>query len=207
MVAHSTILQHEKSLLDSNAWIIVQHPTAKKQMRCSIYIYTWNPNDPCFDWKGPCFGGLKPKNRGQIGSRYIYIYLSLFLTTQTKSTQTTQGLSHWIDVLILGKNEAWRDHFGAREPQQFPVLPGSHLQFCQPLRSTPVPTIDPADYPEVCWAALKSSGLLKLFPVGESIRMTWKMLEIWTKMCAAQHRFVCSHMVSFRLIGKHPENL
>ena len=35
------------------------------------HIYTWNPNDPCFDWKGPCFGGLKPKNRGQIGSRYI----------------------------------------------------------------------------------------------------------------------------------------
>ena len=37
----------------------------------TYHIYTWNPNDPCFDWKGPCFGGLKPKNRGQIGSRYI----------------------------------------------------------------------------------------------------------------------------------------
>ena len=22
-----------------------------------LYIYTWNPNDPCFDWKRPCFGG------------------------------------------------------------------------------------------------------------------------------------------------------
>ena len=35
-------------------------------------IYTWNPNDPCFDWKRPCFGGFNHKNRGQTGSRYIY---------------------------------------------------------------------------------------------------------------------------------------
>ena len=42
-----------------------------------IYWYTWKPNDTCFDWKGPCFGGLKPQNRGQTGSRYIYIYPSL----------------------------------------------------------------------------------------------------------------------------------
>ena len=42
-----------------------------------IYIYTWNPNDPCFGWKRPCFGGLTFKNRGHLGcwgSRYIYIY-------------------------------------------------------------------------------------------------------------------------------------
>ena len=39
-----------------------------------IYIYTWNPNDPCFDRKRHCFGGLTFKNRGQLGSRYIYIY-------------------------------------------------------------------------------------------------------------------------------------
>ena len=29
----------------------------------------WNPNDPCFGRKGPCFGGFEPKNRGQKGSR------------------------------------------------------------------------------------------------------------------------------------------
>ena len=40
-----------------------------------IYIYTWNPNDPCFAWTGPCFGGFNPQHRGQTGSRYIYIYL------------------------------------------------------------------------------------------------------------------------------------
>ena len=33
--------------------------------------YTWNPNDPCFDWKSPCFGGLTFKNRGHLGSRYV----------------------------------------------------------------------------------------------------------------------------------------
>ena len=37
-----------------------------------IYIYTWNPNDPCFDWRRPCFGGLTFKNRGHCGSRYIF---------------------------------------------------------------------------------------------------------------------------------------
>ena len=38
-------------------------------------ICTWNPNDPCFDWKRPCFGGSTFKNRGHLGSRYIYIYI------------------------------------------------------------------------------------------------------------------------------------
>ena len=36
-----------------------------------VHRFTWNPNDPCFCWKGPCFGGLKPKNRGQRGSRQV----------------------------------------------------------------------------------------------------------------------------------------
>ena len=39
--------------------------------RESHHIHTWNPNDPSFDWKKPCFGGVKAKNRGQTGSRYI----------------------------------------------------------------------------------------------------------------------------------------
>ena len=42
----------------------------------NIYIYTWNPNDPCFCWKRSLvFGVWKPfKNRGHWGSRYIYIW-------------------------------------------------------------------------------------------------------------------------------------
>ena len=35
------------------------------------FTHTWNPNDPCFGWKRPCFGGLTLKNRGHLGSRYI----------------------------------------------------------------------------------------------------------------------------------------
>ena len=38
-----------------------------------IYIYTWNPNDPSFGSKRPCFEGLTFKNRGHLGSRYIHI--------------------------------------------------------------------------------------------------------------------------------------
>ncbi len=36
-----------------------------------VSIYTWDPNDPCFGWKRPCFGGLTCKNSGHLGSRYI----------------------------------------------------------------------------------------------------------------------------------------
>ena len=35
---------------------------------------TYNPNDPCFDWKRPSFGGLKPQDRGQTCSRYKDVY-------------------------------------------------------------------------------------------------------------------------------------
>ena len=40
-----------------------------------IYIYTWNPNDPCFAWKGPCFGGFSPQNTGQTGSRCVLFHM------------------------------------------------------------------------------------------------------------------------------------
>ena len=29
-----------------------------KNIYICMYIYTWNPNDPCFDWR-PCFGGFE----------------------------------------------------------------------------------------------------------------------------------------------------
>ena len=38
------------------------------------YIGAWNPNDPCFDWKRPCFGGLTFKNRGHLGSRWLVFH-------------------------------------------------------------------------------------------------------------------------------------
>ena len=49
---------------------------------CMIYIYTWNLNDRCFDWKRPYFGGVKAKNKGQTGSRHVYFrtyHICLFL--------------------------------------------------------------------------------------------------------------------------------
>ena len=51
----------------------------KKMDPLKIYIYTWNPNDPCFDWKRPCFWGLTFKNRGYLGSRYIYFILKMVI--------------------------------------------------------------------------------------------------------------------------------
>ena len=41
-----------------------------------VLFDTWNPNDPCFEWKRPCFVGLTFKNRGhqRVPGIYIYIY-------------------------------------------------------------------------------------------------------------------------------------
>ena len=62
-----------------------------------IFISTWNPNDPCFYWKGPCFGGLKPKNRGQRGSRYFLRALSHWswnVDSETKIIYQVIQISH-----------------------------------------------------------------------------------------------------------------
>ena len=42
------------------------------------FLYTWNPNDPWFGWKRPCFEGLTFKSRGHWGSRYIYICIYIY---------------------------------------------------------------------------------------------------------------------------------
>ena len=49
------------------------NPPYLSKENISRYIYTWNPNDHCFEWKGPSFGGFNPQNRGQTGSRYLYL--------------------------------------------------------------------------------------------------------------------------------------
>ena len=60
-------------------------------------IYTWNPNDPCFDWKRPCFGGAKAQNRGQTGSRYIYIrYIRWCFFTNSKITRKSSKFKIFI---------------------------------------------------------------------------------------------------------------
>ena len=42
------------------------------KMFLQVYKYTCYPNDPCFDYKRPCFWGSNPQNKGQMGSRYVY---------------------------------------------------------------------------------------------------------------------------------------
>ena len=58
---------------DKNQAVTRTETTDLNPTEWTWYVYTWNPNDPCFYWKRLCFGGLKPKNRGRTGSRYIYI--------------------------------------------------------------------------------------------------------------------------------------
>ena len=43
------------------------------------WFWPWNPYDPCFEWKRPCFGGLTFKNRGHVGSRCIYYILYIYI--------------------------------------------------------------------------------------------------------------------------------
>lgn len=57
--------------------VCVGMPDLRNQYLCK-YVYAWNPNDPCLNWKRPCCGGLKPQNKGQPGSRYTYIYIHMY---------------------------------------------------------------------------------------------------------------------------------
>ena len=71
------------SLFSANFWVIWY-----------LILDTWNPNDPC--WKGPCFGGLKSNNRGQIGSRYIYIYKIYDICYVSLCIHQHVGEENWI---------------------------------------------------------------------------------------------------------------
>ena len=43
-------------------------------------IYTWNPNDPCFDWKRPCFGGGWSSKIKVIWVPSIYVYATMMIS-------------------------------------------------------------------------------------------------------------------------------
>ena len=47
------------------------HGDTNNKKRSGTPLYSWNPNDLCFDWKGHCFGGFNHQNRGQTGSRLM----------------------------------------------------------------------------------------------------------------------------------------
>ena len=53
-----------------------------------ICIRTWNPNDPCFDWKRHCFGGFNHQNRGQTGSRCVLnLWVGDYLNISVQQSQ------------------------------------------------------------------------------------------------------------------------
>ena len=90
------------SLSDSNTYYTIIY----------IYIYTWNPNDPRFDWKKPCFGRAKAKNRGQTGSRYIHKYTHYIIiyrdTMYTPHSGSVFHMCYWQDSVGWPFLWAWR---------------------------------------------------------------------------------------------------
>ena len=91
------------SLSDSNTYYTIIY---------IIYIYTWNPNDPRFDWKKPCFGRAKAKNRGQTGSRYIHKYTHYIIiyrdTMYTPHSGSVFHMCYWRDSVGWPFLWAWR---------------------------------------------------------------------------------------------------
>ena len=71
--------------------------------------------------KGPCFGGVKAKNRGQTGSRYIYNILYTYLLFN--SNKNLNRLGRWV---LTSSNF----HTSG-------VKGKSHGLFCSPSESTP----------------------------------------------------------------------
>ena len=67
--------------------------------------HAWNPNDLCFGWKRPCFGGFNPQNRGQTGSRWV-IESSLLRLTGCLS-HTHMGCPFNLSCDIWGSEEWW----------------------------------------------------------------------------------------------------
>ena len=79
-----------------------------------VYIYIYLETKwPFFCWQGPCFEELKPKNRGQRGSRYIYIYICIYAHIYVcnsclclfPSTKSAGNLAHhWRSTYIHSTN-------------------------------------------------------------------------------------------------------
>ena len=61
--------------LECHVWVLITAHSNPLDYTYSFFgtlhpVYTWNPNDRCFDWKRPCFGGLTFKIRGHLSSRH-----------------------------------------------------------------------------------------------------------------------------------------
>ena len=93
---------------------VMCHLIGHVSLVCIYSIYAWNPNDHCFDWKRPCFGGLTFKNRGHLCSSYIfciYIYLVELYSNLTHFVETPtlvakSGFGKWDPGFFHG-NLGW----------------------------------------------------------------------------------------------------
>ena len=64
--------QQNKIFTSDASWILNFTVTPFKTGVCTlylyiIYIYTWNPNDPCFNYTRPCFWGSNPQKQRTNG--------------------------------------------------------------------------------------------------------------------------------------------
>ena len=76
----------------------------------------WNPNDRCFVWKGPSFGGFQPQNGGQTGSRYLltgvihqleFFFLVFWRLAGCHHPQTEDGTLTWRNSFFESTPKRW----------------------------------------------------------------------------------------------------
>ena len=60
-----------------------------------MYVYTWNPNDPCFYCERPCFGGLQPN---KIGALLLFVLVTLNPKNHISSKLVEPTKDHGIHI-------------------------------------------------------------------------------------------------------------
>ena len=140
-------------------------------------ISTWNPNDLCFDWKGPFFGRFNTQNRGQTASRIFqagYNHLSL-LTAPIKTTPTrnkAKGLLMGSEP-PLSLSKALLNHYFWWGQFRFPWY---MIRLPQPFHLSPPP---PEEGRTQRVNSFASSTFLNFFS-----RKLWRSLTaIWSALC------------------------
>ena len=119
----------------------------------SCMLYTWNPNDPCFDCKRPVFGGFNHQNRGQTGSRYIRYFswtlpTSWFSWTFSYLRTAVSAVSHSCDTLqnlpSSGKTHTFTSERVFACDAQMGTLEGGHFCWVNG-KSRVFPSFNPED--------------------------------------------------------------
>ncbi len=81
----------------------------KTCLRYPFQSFTWNPNDPCFVWKGPCFGGLTFKNRGQLGIAWGFLLIDICSHEPNHFNRKKPSGVRWLWVAQVGVSCVWED--------------------------------------------------------------------------------------------------